>query len=356
MWCQIAQHSIDQGDQLTLSLKKWPVKYTKVNLLEKRGAKVLERRSNQKSIIKRIVYRLFKYESHANEWRFIESELFGHVLISFGGAYDILNHKKLLHLLQNSKIKYSIVQQYNEENMFLSDFDRIELKYFFQKATSVFFVSDRNKITTERNLVCTLTNARVVSNPALKIQDLIKIKDYPTSRILKFACVARFDVGLKNQDLLIQALASESWKDRDFELSFYGKGPGEQYLKDLISFYDLDDKIKLKGHVEKISDVWKNHDCMILASSSEGSPLSIIEAMYASKPIIATNVGCNHELIDSTCGFIIPGVNIESIRETLEIVWSKRDELSEMGINSYKRISKIHDPFSFKEIYNCCKY
>lgn len=354
LWSQIAEYSIDQGDHLTISVKKWPVKYTKVDLLYKLGAKILERRENQKSLFERIMYRLFKYESNANEWRFIKSEQFDHILVSFGGAYDVSNYKKLLHLLTNSKTKYSIVQQFNEENIFISDFDRIELKLFFQKATTVFFVSGRNKITTERNLVCALSNAQVVSNPAMKIEDLLKIKDYPTSQKLKIACVARFDVGLKNQDLLIQSLATETWKNRDFELSLYGKGLGEQYLRDLIFFYELVDKIKLKGHVEEISNVWKNHHCMILASSSEGSPLSIIEAMYCSRAIIATNVGGNHELVDHTCGFIIPGVNLISISETLENVWQKRAELERMGRNSLERIKSIHNPLSYKIIYDSC--
>jgi glycosyltransferase involved in cell wall biosynthesis len=354
LWSQIAKYSIEQGNHLTISVKKWPLKYSKVLLLEKLGAKVLERRENQKSLFERIIYRLFKYDLNWKDWRIINSEQFDHILVSFGGAYDIINHKKLLNLLLCSKTRYSIIQQYNEENIFLSDIDRKDIRLFFSNAANVFFVSNRNKITTERNLVCTLPNAQVVSNPANKIEDLLEIKDYPTSQKLKIACVARFDVGLKNQDLLIQSLATETWKNRDFELSFFGKGPGEQYLRDLISFYKLEDKIKLKGHVEEISSVWKNHHCMILASSSEGSPLSIIEAMYCSRAIIATNVGGNQELIDHTCGFTIPGVNVTSISETLESVWQKRSELEVIGQNSLERIKLVHNPMSYKTIYDCC--
>jgi glycosyltransferase involved in cell wall biosynthesis len=354
LWRLIAEYSIERGDELTISLKKWPINSPKVEHLFKQGSKLLEWREKRKSLFSRLVYRLVKYESKQNQWNFIKENKYDHVLVSFGGAYDILNHKELMRLLSANGIKFSVIQQYNEENIFLSNEDRSEVRSFFKGASNVFFVSNRNKITSERNLVCALKNAKIVSNPALKIEELVKNKDFPTSQKLKIACVARFDVGLKNQDLLIQSFASESWKDRDFELSLYGKGPGEEYLSDLISFYGLNSKVKIMGHVDEISQVWKNNQCMILASSSEGSPLSIIEAMYCSRAVIATNVGGNQELIDDTCGFIIPGVNIISISETLENVWQKRSELEKMGQKSFERISMIHNPVAYKKIYEYC--
>jgi glycosyltransferase involved in cell wall biosynthesis len=354
LWNQIAEYSLKNGDDLTISFKKWPQKSSKLSHLLHSGCNFVEWQENKKSIFQRVLFRLFKYENIQNQWSFIKTNDFNHVLISFGGAYDIINHKDLLSTLSYTGLSFSLIQQYNEENIFLNDQDRAEMRSFFQCATNVFFVSYRNKKTTERNLVCELKNAKVVSNPSLNRGKLFNIGEFPDKSKLKFACVARFDVGIKNQDLLIQSFASDSWRNRDFELNLYGKGLGEEYLKELISFYGLNDKVNIKGHVDDISHVWQNNHCMILASSSEGSPLSIIEAMYCSRAIIATNVGGNQELIDDSCGFIIPGVNIISISETLEKVWQKRPVLEKMGQKSLERISMIHNPFAYKEIYECC--
>ena len=73
-----------------------------------------------------------------------------------------------------------------------------------------FFVSYRNKITTERNLVCELKNAKVVSNPSLNREKLFKIGEFPDNSKLKFACVARFDVGIKNLAYCLLSVTDQS--------------------------------------------------------------------------------------------------------------------------------------------------
>ncbi len=351
LWYQIANHIVDSKDKLSISIKKWPVQVDQIRLLSNKGVKVFERGLVKKSIYGRLIQKITGPVTNSSDWEFLRSGDFHHVIISFGGAYDILNYIDLCEVLEGNKIKYSIIQQYNEENIFLNDHDRELTKTFFQNAENVFFVSERNKMTTQRNLVCELKEAKVISNPALNIDKLICISSFPDISVLKFACVARFDVDIKNQDLLIQSFSSKEWLSRDFELNLYGKGNGINYLKDLITFYNLNDKIKIHGHVSEINEVWKDNHIMILVSSAEGSPLSIIEAMYCSRPIIATNVGGNQELIDSTCGFIVQGVNIQSLTETLEYVWENKNKLKKMGENAFSKINRIHNEKSYADIY-----
>ncbi len=351
LWYQIANHIVDSKDKLSISIKYWPEQIDKISLLSKKGVKVFERGLVKKANYSRLIKKIAGPVSNSSDWEFLKFGDFHHVIISFGGAYDILNYIDLYVVLKSNKIKYSIIQQYNEENIFLNDHDRETAKSFFQNAENVFFVSERNKITTQRNLVCELKEAKVISNPALNIDKLICTSSFPDISVLKFACVARFDVDIKNQDLLIQSFSFNEWLNRDFELNLYGKGNGINYLKDLITFYNLNDKIRIHGHISEINEVWKNNHIMILVSSAEGSPLSIIEAMYCSRPIIATNVGGNQELVDSTCGFIVQGVNIQSLTETLEYVWENKNKLKKMGENAFSKINRIHNEKSYLDIY-----
>jgi glycosyltransferase involved in cell wall biosynthesis len=351
LWFQVANHSVDSGDALSISIKKWPEQVEQIKLLKKKNVKIFERVKIKNSIYRRVAQKLSVNTIANNDWDFLTHRNFHHVLLSFGGAYDILNHLDLCEILQQQQINYSIIQQYNEENIFLNDNERNIAKAIFQKAKNVFFVSERNKITTERNLICDLKSAKIVSNPALNFGDHKRISSFPQSSKLKFACVARFDVGIKNQDLLIQSFASKEWENREFQLNLYGKGNGINYLRDLINYYQLNDKIKIRGHISDITEVWNENHIMILVSSAEGSPLSIIEAMYCSRPIIATNVGGNQELIDHTCGFIVPGVNIQSINETLEHVWNNKTKLKKMGNNALIKIKSIHNEKSYLEVY-----
>lgn len=350
LWSNTAQFSLQSGNSVTISIN-YPEESSKILELMNNGAQVIKRSQKSQSISARILRRLLRFEYDKGDWGILKTKKFDHVLISFGGAYDIQSYKELQRLLLKNEVNYSILQQYNRENIFLNDKERAELREIFCKAVNTFFVSERNKLTTERNLICKFPNSKVISNPAKNHESSNSTAHFPSLDVLKFGCVARFDVGIKNQDMLIQVFASEQWKNREFELNLYGKGPGLKYLKELVLFYGLTDKVKFKGHVSIIEEVWMENHCMLLASSSEGSPLSIIEAMYCSRPIIATNVGGNLELIDQTCGFIIPGVDIISIANTLEEVWFKKDKLDEMGRNSYNRIQRIHNRESHKEIY-----
>jgi glycosyltransferase involved in cell wall biosynthesis len=350
LWSKTAKYSLESGDFVAISIN-YPEESSKILDLINNGADVIKRSHKSQSILARILRRLLRFEYDQGDWGILKTTKFDHILISFGGAYDIQAYKELQRLLLLKKLNYSIIQQYNRENIFLDNHERYELREFFSNAANVFFVSERNKLTTERNLVCKLSNSKIISNPAKNHEVFNSSNHLPSLDVLRFGCVARFDVGIKNQDMLIQVFASQNWKNRNFELNLYGKGPGYEYLNELVSFYGLVDKVKFRGHVSVIEDVWMDNHCMLLASSSEGSPLSIIEAMYCSRPIIATNVGGNLELIDNTCGFIIPGVDILSLANTLEEVWLKKEQLNEMGRNSYNRIRSIHNRDSHKEIY-----
>jgi glycosyltransferase involved in cell wall biosynthesis len=351
LWSDVALYALEKGNTVHVSVKRFSTISEKLKLLIQNGAKVNFRFDYSKYLIIKALRIIFKFKNDTGYWKLIYNKKYNHILISFGGAYDIHHYKVLQKIIIDQKIKYSIIQQYNAENSFLKDSDRNELKEFYQNASNVFFVSHRNKITTERNLVTNLLNSKIVSNPAKTSKFINENISFPSIEYLHFACVARFDTNIKNQDMLIQIFSSDKWKNRKFRLNLYGSGPGLEYLNELISFYNLEEKVKIIGYESDICQVWMRNHCLILPSSSEGSPLSIIEAMYCSRPIIATNVGGNNELFDKNCGFLIPGVDIISIEKTLEEVWLNKNRLEIMGQNSFNLINKIHDKFSHQVIF-----
>jgi glycosyltransferase involved in cell wall biosynthesis len=59
-------------------------------------------------------------------------------------------------------------------------------------------------------------------------------------------------------------------------------------------------------------------DVFINVSSSEGVPVSIMEAMSFGIPAIATDAGGNREIVNSSSGFLIPvDCSIETLETTL---------------------------------------
>lgn len=70
-----------------------------------------------------------------------------------------------------------------------------------------------------------------------------------------------------------------------------------------ISYTSLSDNIFLFGKVPSAAIYLKYMDLFILPSNYEGLPMSIIEALSISLPVVASDVGGISELIDGTNGF-----------------------------------------------------
>lgn len=113
----------------------------------------------------------------------------------------------------------------------------------------------------------------------------------------------------KNHELLIKAFA-KLIKQNDIKdipkLSIYGDGELKDRLAKTIFEHKVENYIELKGISNNISDILKSSDIYIMSSLWEGLSISLIEASISGIPIIATNVGSNHEIIlDGVNGYLI---------------------------------------------------
>ncbi|MCJ7571591.1 MAG: glycosyltransferase family 4 protein [Candidatus Thermoplasmatota archaeon] len=110
------------------------------------------------------------------------------------------------------------------------------------------------------------------------------------------------------QDLLIAHSETLS-RVPNAKLVYAGKGEEESKLRTLASNLHTIDKIIFTGFVseEEKWDLLKSCDIFVLPSELEGHPITIIEAMACSKPVIATNLGPFPEIIrDGETGLLVP--------------------------------------------------
>jgi len=146
------------------------------------------------------------------------------------------------------------------------------------------------------------------------------------------ACVARFEVRDKGQDLLLEALGDPVWRERDFQLDFFGSGPDREILEDLISFYGLGDKVRIVGFESDIRKIWKEHGLLVLPSLSEGTPISLIEAQLCGRASLVTRVDGNPEWVEEgKTGFLAEAPTVHHLRLALERAWENRHRWAEMG-------------------------
>ena len=145
------------------------------------------------------------------------------------------------------------------------------------------------------------------------------------------ACVARLDIAHKGQDMLLEVLAKPCWRARDWRLTFYGNGPNADVLKRLVARFELKDRIVFAGHVA-IEEIWHENHILVMPSRFEGWPMTTVEAMWCGRPVVATRVGINPDVIqDGVTGFLAENPSAEALGKALNQMWMLRDQLEEIG-------------------------
>ncbi len=79
-----------------------------------------------------------------------------------------------------------------------------------------------------------------------------------------------------------------------------GDGPEMKHIKTRIDEYALGDKFKLLGNTENIGEFYASLDMYINTSIHEGIPMTVLEAMSHSLPVIAPSVGGLVEIIENS--------------------------------------------------------
>jgi glycosyltransferase involved in cell wall biosynthesis len=98
-------------------------------------------------------------------------------------------------------------------------------------------------------------------------------------------------VTAKSYDLLLRAAEEVCGRRPEVRFIVVGEGPLRKSLTDLREALHLTDKVFFLGSRTDIPELLAAIDLYIITSQREGLPISLIEAMMAGKPVVATRVG-----------------------------------------------------------------
>ena len=97
-------------------------------------------------------------------------------------------------------------------------------------------------------------------------------------------------------------------------LLIVGEGEEGVSLKRECSELGLDGKVFFLGQRDDIQSVMLDIDCLIVPSTMEGMPFVILEAMVASKPVIASRIyGIPEVIVEGETGLLIPPRDVDSL-------------------------------------------
>lgn len=330
LWSQAAIHLRKGGHEVSVLVPWWPQPAPQVVALSQCGISV---RMCTPGVIGfgRRLWRKVRPPTNGRsedlDWVLQQRPDF--VCISNGGYSDGLGY---LEFCLAHDLAYASVVQANVEFLWPDDRQAERLIRVYQQARRSFFVSNTNRQLLERQLGITLSNAEVVRNP-FNVGWNVSVPWPSESEGWRLACVARLEPSAKGQDILFQVMAAQPWRSKQITVSLFGAGHMEHGLRRLATQLALDGRILFCGHVSDIAKVWADHHALILPSRYEGLPLALVEAMLCARPVIATNVGGNADLIeDGRSGFVAAAPTPTHLNQAMERAWSRRAEWRQIGL------------------------
>jgi glycosyltransferase involved in cell wall biosynthesis len=152
--------------------------------------------------------------------------------------------------------------------------------------------------------------------------------------------VARLDLQ-KGFEYLLRAVRELCNTMSGFKVVIVGEGPDRRAIEAMVQEYGLQSSVILAGQQSNMPGVYAAMDIFVLPSLNEGLPMTILEAMAASKPVIATRVGAIPKVInDGENGLLVNPRNSEALRNALASLLSDPDKCRRMGESAHDWVSR----------------
>ncbi len=231
-----------------------------------------------------------------------------------------------------------------------SSLNYLPFRHFISKNLStIFAISDKGKAYAASNWK--ITNTEKIKIARLGVPEQ---KQYPIHSE-KFILVSCSNViPLKRVELIVNALAEI--KGTNISWIHFGDGPQLETIKALAKEL-LPDHVKAEfmGRVtnQKIIHWYaeNNPSLFINVSTTEGVPVSIMEAMSFGIPVIATNVGGNSEIVNYENGYLLkadikPMELAETIKSFIDLSSTLKEIKQVASFETWKMMYNADDNFS----------
>lgn len=137
--------------------------------------------------------------------------------------------------------------------------------------------------------------------------------------------VSRLDP-VKNQTMMLRAFQNFSERNPDAWLLMVGDGPDRQKLEQLAIQLNIDDRTVFTGFVSRPAQHLAAMDIFLLSSHTEGTSMTLLEAMSMGIPPVVTNVGGNPEILTAKLSRnMVPSDDAEAFSAAIAELWSDED-------------------------------
>jgi glycosyltransferase involved in cell wall biosynthesis len=118
----------------------------------------------------------------------------------------------------------------------------------------------------------------------------------------------------------------------------------QKEIRDLIAAHGIEKNAVFLGFREDVPSLLRLVDVFALPSYREGMPLTILEAMAAGKPVVATNIrGCREEVVNGSTGILVAPQDPHSLSEAILSLLVAPERAKAMGLAGRARVEKAFD-------------
>ncbi len=130
----------------------------------------------------------------------------------------------------------------------------------------------------------------------------------------------------KRVDDAIRAFASVRQAVPGAELHVYGDGAQRAALAELAASLGLSDAVVFGGQIADTSRVWAEADAFVLASTNEGQPLVVLEALGKGVPVVSYDMAYGpRDTLARGGGILVPDGDVDALAAALVEVLTDRD-------------------------------
>ncbi len=246
------------------------------------------------------------------------------------GMKSVMNITGLGYLFINRSLSNRILQNLYRWSSKLADI------VVFQNSTDRQLFIDRQFVDSEKT--------RLVRGSGVNM-DKFSSQPKSSSSEIRFLFSGRYlrDKGIVE---LFEAFRRLSDKYPNARLDLVGKVDSGQPTSlsedEMQAYLSANPQITDHGYQPTVKPYIESADCCVLPSYREGLPMSLLEAMSMSRPIITTDTaGCNELVEDGKNGYLVPVEDSQSLFEAMEkFILLSDEERQKMGVYSRKMIEE----------------
>ena len=192
------------------------------------------------------------------------------------------------------------------------------------------------------------------SQQQISVKELRQDLDISNEELV-LGTISRLDP-IKNQILMLDAFKEILKKHKNIKLLMIGDGPLRQELESHAKTIGVDNRTIFTGFQVDPQRYLKLMDIFLLPSLSEGTSMTLLEAMSFSKPCVVTDAGGNPEIIlDEFNGFVTPNRNMQAFASGVLKLLNSDALREKMGKNARERyensFSVEHMTSTYQDLY-----